>query len=47
MTAAIIGTVLILLCVAVFCWSRLPSRRSTKRQRDEALRRYARDVDAD
>jgi len=47
MVAAIIGMLLLAACIGLFCYARLPNRRSTARMRDEARRRYAQDVDAD
>jgi len=47
MVAAIIGTLLLAACIGLFCYTRLPNRRSTERMRQEARRRYAEDVDAD
>ena len=45
MAIALIGTFLVLLSIAVYAWGRRPA--AGAKMREEAVRRYARDVQAD
>lgn len=47
MTAIVIGAALLFVAVCVFCYALRPAKRSSRRQRAEALRRYQRDIEAD